>query len=550
VVVEHRSVVNYVTAFGRQFQLTPADRFLQFASPSFDQSVEEIFAPLLHGTTLVLRNDAMISTVESFASACKRLRITVLELPTAYWNELALGLSDGVKLPPSIRLVAFGGEKAQRSTLVRWLQTRPGNVQLLNGYGPTEATVGSTNHEPSGSDLGDIPIGRPIANVQTYVLDDRMRLVPRGVVGELFIGGAGVSRGYLANPGLTASRFVPNPFGPGRLYRSGDAVRMRRDGQLEFVGRVDAQVKVRGYRIELGEVEAALRRQRGVRDVAVVAHEAEPGDNRLAAYLVLESGVLHQAIETGLRAELPSYMVPSTLVTLDALPLSPNGKVDRRALKPVRATAKAEHVAPETSTEITLARIWRDVLKIDSVGLHDNFFELGGHSLLATRVASRIRKELGLELELRVLFAAPTLRKLAAKLENATRSHGPPLVILPRDGTPLPVSFAQERMWFLEHLAPGTATYNMPFALRYGSGATSTRACCGACSRRSSSATKACAPLSTSTLTASRCRLFTTACRTRFKSLTSAMRPIRKHWPTQGAKARRASHSTCVAAPC
>ena len=466
VVVPHRSVTNYVLAFGRQFGLAPGDRFLQFASPSFDQSVEEIFAPLLHGATLVLRSDAMIATVEDFVASCERLRITVLELPTAYWNELALGLAGGAVLPACVRLVAFGGETAAGATLARWRRAAPRGVRLLNGYGPTEATVGATNHEPGDAEPGDIPIGRPIANVQVYVLDERMRLAPQGVVGELCIGGDGVARGYLGCPAATAERYVPDPFGPGRLYRTGDAVRWRPHGELEFMGRLDNQVKVRGFRIDPAEIENVLCRQPGVRDAAVAPHEAQPGDRRLVAYVVLEPGTSTAALAAALRAALPEYMVPGRFVTLDRLPLSPAGKVDRRALAPPAAAPSAVGTAPATPAEIALAAIWRDVLKLDRVALEDNFFALGGHSLLATRVASRIRKVFGIEPELRLLFVAPTLGELAARLAGGARPEGAALEALPRDGSPLPVSFAQERMWFLEHLEPGSATYNMPFTLR------------------------------------------------------------------------------------
>ncbi|HLM46806.1 MAG TPA: condensation domain-containing protein, partial [Myxococcaceae bacterium] len=308
-----------------------------------------------------------------------------------------------------------------------------------------------------------------------YVLDANMQLAPVGVPGELYLGGAGLARGYLYRPELAAERFVPNPFSttPGeRLYRTGDRVRYLPDGQLEYQGRIDNQVKVRGFRIELGEIETALRGHPGVREAVVVAREDSPGDKRLVAYLVAHEGQGPAAAElrTFLKQSLPEYMVPSALMVLDKLPLNPNGKVDRKALPvPERVETSQQYVAPRNETEQLLAQLWSEVLKVPRVGVHENFFELGGHSLLATQVLSRIRTTFQVELPLRDLFEAPSIATLALKLDTAVRAgqgvQAPALTRVSRDAL-LPLSFAQQRLWFLDQLEPGSAFYNVPTAVK------------------------------------------------------------------------------------
>ncbi|RYZ37961.1 MAG: non-ribosomal peptide synthetase, partial [Myxococcaceae bacterium] len=350
--------------------------------------------------------------------------------------------------------------------------------QVVNHYGPTEGTVVSTSAVVRASTQAP-PIGQPITNMRAYVLDARLRPVPVGVGGELYVAGAGVSRGYLRRPELTAERFLPDPFAtePGaRLYRTGDRVRWLSEGTLEFLGRADDQVKVRGFRIEPGEIEQALSLHPAVRERVVVVQDDARGGKRLVAYVVGEGGA---TLETGalhafLRDRLPEYMVPSAFVVLDALPLNTSGKVDRRAL-PAPETGLSRtgpRVAPSTPTEVLLASLWAQVLGVPQVGAEDSFFELGGHSLLATQAMSRIRSAFGVELPLRALFEAPTVSRLALKVDEAVRAtHGtsrseiPALVPVARTGAE-PLSFAQQRLWFLDQLQPGSAQYNLPAAIR------------------------------------------------------------------------------------
>ena len=337
----------------------------------------------------------------------------------------------------------------------------------MNIYGPTETTVYVTSWRCG--DGGDrVPvIGRPIWNTRVFVLDGGLGVVPPGTAGELYVAGAGLARGYLGRPGLTAERFVACPFGAAgeRMYRTGDLARWTAGGQLECLGRADDQVKVRGFRIELGEVEAVLAGLPGVAAAAVAVREDRPGDRRLAGYVVPAAGaVLDPA---GVRAAagrlLPGYMVPAAVVVLDALPLSPSGKLDRRAL-PAPEYATGGGRAPATARERALCEVFGQVLGVDRVGAEDSFFDLGGHSLLATRLVSRVRAVLGAELAVRAVFEHPTPASLAAVLDGAGAAR-PPLVPVPRPER-VPLSFAQQRLWFLEQFhGPGTA-YNLPFAWR------------------------------------------------------------------------------------
>ena len=436
VVVSHRGLAGYAAAAVDLYGIAPGDRVLQFASLSFDASAEEIYPALLGGATLVLRTEDMLSGPAEFFERCAAWGVTVLDLPTAYWHELVAALERGAaSLPAGIRLVIIGGERALPERVAAWRERVGDGVRLVNTYGPTEATVVATLAELQGrpeerrlpdQPLPAVPIGRPVPGARVYVLDGEMRPLPVGARGELYIGGAGVARGYLGRPDLTAERFVPDPFSPepgARLYRSGDVARWRRGGELEFVGRADAQVKVRGFRIEPGEVEDLLLRHPAVRDAVVVAREDEPGRARLVAYVVPAAGEAASAAELRrhLKAELPEYMVPAAFVSLDALPLTPGGKVDRRGLPaPEAPVAPTEaYVAPATEAEARLAEIWAEVLRLERVGTRDDFFELGGHSLLATQVVSRVRRELGVELPLRAVFERPTVADLAALLPSA-----------------------------------------------------------------------------------------------------------------------------------
>jgi amino acid adenylation domain-containing protein len=422
----HRGVVNLCKAMASQFGLHAQDRVMQFSSLCFDIAVEEIFPTWMSGATLVLRTETSLPSIPAFLEAIRRRRITVLDLPTAFWHTLVDVLEMSIDpLPETLRLVVVGGEKASAKAFAKWLKVGGERIRWLNTYGPTETTVTATVHEPARASGmyaigGEIPIGRPIANTQVYVLDPLLQPVPIGLPGELYIGGVGVTRGYLNRPEPTAERFIPDPFSgePGaRLYKTGDLARHRPDGNLEFLGRLDHQVKLRGFRIELGEIEAVLGGYPAVQEAVVLAREDLPGEKRLAAYVVPAPARAPSTTElrTFLQAKLPEYMVPTAFVYLDALPLTPNGKLDRQALPApdlARPALDDAFVAPRTPVEEKVVEIWAQVLGVEQVGIHDNFFELGGHSLLATRVMSRLRDTFHMELPLRSLFEAPTVAGL------------------------------------------------------------------------------------------------------------------------------------------
>jgi amino acid adenylation domain-containing protein len=465
------------TATEAWFGFGADDVWTLFHSYAFDFSVWEIWGALAYGGRLVVVPLSVSRAPVELYDLLSRDGVTVLnQTPSAFHNFSEMHFL--AKRLPKLRLIIFGGEALSLVSLKPWFSSNGDKKPcLVNMYGITETTVHVTYRPLCEEDLllcADSVIGRSIQYLQIYVLDPCMDLMPIGVAGELHIGGAGLARGYLGRPGLTAERFVPSPFREGeRLYRTGDLARWRSDGELEYLGRIDHQVKLRGYRIELGEIEAALLLDGGVTQAAVVAREDVPGEKRLVAYVVGRGNVAPEisALRAHLQRSLPDYMVPSAFVALEALPLTPNGKIDRRALPVPEAGAGVVHhayEAPRTPTEEALSEIWRDVLRLDRVGVHDNFFELGGHSLLATRVVARVCEVLEVELPLRAMFEAPTIAGLGERIE-AARCAGtdvvlPPLVAHPR-GEALPLSYAQERLWFLEHFGVGPA-YDMPGALR------------------------------------------------------------------------------------
>ena len=424
--VPHRAVAAFSRAAAAEYGLTVEDRVLHLASISSDLSIDEIFPAWVSGAAVVLPAEHP-GAGDELLSVVARARVTVLSLPTAMWHAWVQELTTSKQaIAQPLRLVIVGGEKAQPATYAAWRELEGSGIRWLNTYGPTETTVEATFYQPDSRvgvdrDVPELPIGRPLANAQAYVLDRRLNPVPIGVPGELCIGGTGVARGYLGRPGLTAAKFIPDQFGgvPGaRLYRTGDRVRRRADGNLEFLDRLDRQVKVRGYRVEPGEVETALLRHPAVRECVVIAREDVPGDRRLVSYVVPSDGAAPTLgdLQAFLGGELPEHMIPTALVPLESLPLTPNGKIDRAALPPpdgVRPELAKAFRAPQSSVEETIAEIWRVVLKVDRVGLDDNFFALGGHSLLATQVVARVRAAFGIQLPLRVLFEAPTVAGLA-----------------------------------------------------------------------------------------------------------------------------------------
>ncbi|MFN7415108.1 MAG: non-ribosomal peptide synthase/polyketide synthase [Dolichospermum sp.] len=493
VMLTHAALVNHSSAISEVFALTSADRVLQFASFSFDVAAEEIFPTWYKGATVVLRPTQMFPDFASLSQFIAQESLSVLNITPAYWHEWAVAVSqDNATVPPSLRLVAVGGDAVLLETVTIWRQVVGDRVNCLNVYGPTEASVTAIVHDllhPQSETANSVLIGRPIANTQAYILDRHLQPVPVGVKGELHLCGVRLARGYLNRPELTEDKFIPNPFSPSsgaeilansqslvsssRLYKTGDLARYLPDGNIECFGRIDNQVKIRGFRIELGEIEAVLNQYIDVQTSCVIIREDTPGDKYLVAYVVPypEKIPTISELRQFLSRNLPLYMVPQAFVFLDFLPLTPNRKVDRRALPApdLSSNRTDKYVAPRTPTEEMLAQIWAQVLKVEQVGIHDNFFEIGGHSLLATQLVSRIRSHFQVELPLRSLFAAATVAQLADLIGQSQRQNleitVPP--ILPRgENAELSLSYAQQRLWFLDQLQPNSSLYNIPLALR------------------------------------------------------------------------------------
>ncbi|HEX8904475.1 MAG TPA: amino acid adenylation domain-containing protein, partial [Longimicrobiaceae bacterium] len=419
VAVEHRSMLNYILHSAREYGLGPGGRVLQFHAIGFDPSTEETFTALLTGAALVLRTEEMLSSAQAFWEFCRSEGVTLIDLPSAVWHTLVPQIAaDPSSLPESLRVVIICGERALRERVRAWRQAVGPRVRLLNSWGPTEVTIASTLWDIGKTPIDDpaeLPIGQPLPNTTAFVLDAALRPVPAGVAGELYVGGVQVTRGYLNRPALTAALYLPDPFEgtPGaRMYRCGDFGRWRSDATIDFLGRVDHQVKVRGFRIELGEIEAALRRHPGVADCVVIAREDVEGEKRLVAYVVGSADA--DELRVLLRQGLPEYMVPGAIVRLDALPLTHNGKLDRKALPaPDYGAPEEQYVAPRTAAEQALAAVWAEVLRLEKVGVNDGFFELGGDSILAIQVVSRARRA-GVEVTPRQLFEHQTIAELAA----------------------------------------------------------------------------------------------------------------------------------------
>ncbi len=463
--ISHGAVVNFLESMQRELTLTSADRLVAVTTLSFDIAGLELFLPLAAGARVVIADrDTALDGVR-LGAALDEAGATIMQATPATWRQL---IDSGWKGRAGLKILC-GGESLPRE-LAGELLARGGG--LWNVYGPTETTIWSTiERVEAGS--GTVSIGRPIANTKIYILDDTLQPVPAGVRGDLFIAGLGLARGYVNRPDLTAERFVPDPFGAqetDRMYRTGDHARYLPDGRIEWIGRADHQVKVRGFRIELGEIESALRQHPDVADAVALVREDVPGDRRIAAYVVTARGEdgLAGHLRAHLQNSLPDYMIPSAFVAMAEWPRTPNGKIDRRALPaPDGARADAGFVAPRTPVEELVAGIWCEVLGLTRVGVHDNFFELGGHSLLATRILSRMRAVLGRDVPLRRIFNAPTVAGLVESLEAADGSKPSQPAIAPADRTrPLPLSFAQERLWFVHQLDPESSAYNLAGAVR------------------------------------------------------------------------------------
>ncbi|MCG1048623.1 non-ribosomal peptide synthetase [Mycetohabitans sp. B6] len=432
VMVEHRSVVNLVTAAAQTLELTVQDRMLQFSSLSFDTSVGEIFTFLTHGATVVLSTKAWLTEGQQFWKLCKANRLSVVDLPVQFWAQL---VQEKASVADSVRAILIGGDALSASAHNAWFSCSGYRPRLLNAYGPTETTIAATIHEVTDEDGSWRAIGRPLANTRLYILNAHSQPVPLGAVGELYIGGAGVARGYLNRPELTAERFVPDPFSAApdaRMYKTGDLARYLPNGNLEYLGRNDQQVKIRGFRIEPSEIEARLTEHPQVRDAVVLAR-GEGNEKRLIAYVVAKPDEnLVSALRAHVAACLPEYMVPTAFVRLDAFPLTPNGKLDRRALPMPNEDAFAHQAyeAPQGKVETALAAIWAELLGVERVSRHDSFFALGGHSLLAVQLIERLRRR-GLGLSVRALFDTPTLSALAQSVGQQRDVMVPPNVITP-----------------------------------------------------------------------------------------------------------------------
>jgi amino acid adenylation domain-containing protein len=461
--VSHQAVVNFLHAMREQPGITAQDVMLAVTTLSFDIAVLEIYLPLMVGARVVIVDRAVATDGELLAQLIAESGATLMQATPATWRLL---FESRWKGEPSLKML-YGGEAMPREVLSKLLDlgSSPWNL-----YGPTETTVWVTAFLVEDIEGASI-IGRPISNIQAYILDKHLQPVPVGVAGELFFAGAGLARGYLGQPAMTAERFIPHPFStrPGaRLYWTGDLARYRPGGEIEFLGRVDHQVKIRGYRIELGEIEAVLSRHAGVTQAVVTAREEGGGEKRLVAYVVATDGQTPTVgeLRRHLQEQLPDYMLPNAFVFLAELPLTNNGKVDRRAL-PAPGAARPEsdggYVAPRTAAEGLLCGVWSEVLGVERVGVHDNFFALGGHSLLAARVAARLGRELRGRVSLRDFFTSPTVAEMA-RLAAARRGGGPGPVGRARRGGALLASFAQERLWFFDQLQPGTGVFNAPGA--------------------------------------------------------------------------------------
>lgn len=453
VMITHQGMMHHTRAIVQAFDLQVGDRVLQFSSMSFDIIVEEVYPSLVRGATLVLRTEESISSTRNFLEFIAQEQITILDLPTAFWHGLVSGLTLlNASLPPAVRLVIVGGEKASSAIYAEWRKLVGQYPRWLNTYGPTETTVTATIFDPiaAGYDpsQAEIPIGYPLPSSQIYILDENLQPLPQGAIGEMYIGGPGLARGYLNLAENTASKFIANPLSDqpeSRLYRTGDTARYLPDGSLEFIGRIDFQVKIRGFRIELAEIETYFEQYPAVQQSIVLAREDVPGEKRLAAYIILKHG--HQLDQTDLRTflqtKLPEYMIPNAIITLESFPMLPNGKVNRRAFPQPQVTDLVqirELVLPSNALEAQLVKIWEQVLNIKPISTTDNFMDLGGTSLLVARLADQIDQQLSQNLPLTLLFQAPTVQKLAQVLQQQDAgSPNPSLVAIQPQGSRPPL---------------------------------------------------------------------------------------------------------------
>jgi len=478
--VTHGNVVRLFKATEEWFHFDENDVWTLFHSYAFDFSVWELWGALLYGGRLVVVPFMLSRSPEAFHELLRREHVTVLNQTPSAFRQLMQADSNVADSELNLRLVIFGGEALEVGSLSEWYERhREDSPRLVNMYGITETTVHVTYRPLSRVDVETkhaSPLGGAIPDLGLYVLDAQLSPVPIGITGELYVGGAGLARGYLNRPGLTAERFIPHPYSTkpsARLYRTGDLARYVANGDIEYLGRIDHQVKIRGFRIELGEIEAVMRSHPSISDVVVLAREDEPGEKRLVGYFVTanDTTIAIDDLRSYMKERLADYMIPASFVALSKMPLTSQGKVDRKALPAPNVTRpdlEQKYVAPQNWREQALAEIWSHCLEIEPIGIHDNFFDIGGHSLMATQAISQIREVFQIELPLRVIFEAPTIASLAEIVEleiKAGHEPLPPIARVSREGA-LPLSFAQQRLWFIDQLDPDNAAYNIPLAMR------------------------------------------------------------------------------------
>jgi len=468
VMIEHRGLCNLVAAQTQSFMIQPESRILQFASFSFDACVAEIVMSLCQGASLYLPSRGIVLAGEPLLQILEKNSITHVTLPPT----VLAALPEQAEMD-SVKTLIVAGEASSNELPKRWARGR----RFINAYGPTETTVWATQYVCTPEEPRNPPIGRPIANTQIYILDLHGEPVPVGVTGEIHIGSAGLARGYLNRPELTVEKFIRHPFSDdlhARLYKTGDLARYLPDGTIEFLGRIDHQVKLRGFRIELGEIESVLGQHPFVNQVFITVREDQPGDKRLVAYFTSSQEELSNvnALRQFLKEKLPEYMVPAAFVVLNQFPLTPNGKIDRKALpapNQTRTELLQSYVPPRSPIEEMLVAIWQEILKVNQIGIHDNFFELGGHSLLAVQLIVRINKQFQIEFPLHLLFEEPTVAGLSwileKTLEQAPAANIEPIHTITR-ALPVPTSFAQQRLWFLDRLLGASSLYNISWGIQ------------------------------------------------------------------------------------
>ncbi|MBQ5565739.1 MAG: amino acid adenylation domain-containing protein, partial [Clostridia bacterium] len=454
VMIEHQGLVNLLSSYEKIYSMTENDVVLQFASYCFDQSVWDIFSIVWNGNAVCAIPADYVRNPEKLAEYMKAEGITLTSLTPAYINILDPKDFSG------LRLLDSSGEAGNLETLRKWCKA---GKRVINTYGPTEVTVNTSSYEVF-ENSEKLPIGTPIDNLQTYITDGE-KLCGIGVPGELCIAGDGVARGYLNRPELTAEKFVENPFGNGKMYRSGDLARWLPDGNIEYLGRIDEQVKIRGFRIELGEIETKIRAIENIKDCAVIARADNTGDKAIYAYYTSDSEVSISEIREKLSETLPNYMIPAYMMQIESIPVTRNGKLDRRALPEIEAKASNYYVPPRSEAEKIVCEIFSEILGIGQVGIHDGFFELGGHSLRATRLVNAIEEQTGVKIALKDVFTHSTPEELAAMVESR---EGEIYEAIPKaeEKEYYPMSSTQKRTYLIQQLEPESNAYNMPFSMK------------------------------------------------------------------------------------